>query len=253
MKESKVRGLIIREASMGDKDKRLVMLTREMGKIPVIAKGALSPKSKHGAISQVFCYGDYVLGKGRTFYYIKEAQLIEAFFPLRQNLDRLAYATFMLEVAETLTLDGTENQNLMQLLLRGLKAMTRAAEGKESLIADAFIWRVLAENGFYPDLAVCRVCGRSAEDLPAQPEAVFDFALGGLVCGLCHGSGSGTRLGRGALRALRYLLEAPQERVYAFTAEDGIQRQLDEAAVGYLLHQTERKYHSLDFIVNLKR
>ena len=258
MKESKVRGLIIKEAPMGDKDKRLVMLTREMGKIPVIAKGALSPKSKWAATSQVFCYGDYVLGKGQTFYYIKEAQLIESFFALRHNLDRLAYATFMLEVAETLTLDGTENQNLMRLLLRGLMAMAKAEEGGESLVADAFIWRVLAENGFYPDLESCRSCGRDMSGLapgagPAQPEIAFDFALGGLICGLCHGSGNAVRLSSGALRALRYILEVPQEKVYSFAAEEAIRRQMDEAAVGYLLHQTEKRYNSLDFIANLKR
>ncbi len=258
MKEQKVRGLIIKEAPMGDKDKRLVMLTREMGKISVIAKGALSPKSKWAATSQVFCYGDYVLSKGQSFYYIKEAQLIESFFALRQNLDRLAYATFMLEVAETLTLDGTENQNLMRLLLRGLMAMSKASEGSESLAADAFLWRVLAENGFYPDLEHCRSCERDMNDFapgadPAQPEYVFDFALGGLVCNLCHGSGSGTRLSSGALRALRYILEVPQEKVYAFAAEEEVRRQLDEVCVGYLLHQTEKRYNSLDFIANLRR
>lgn len=258
MKERKVRGLIIKEAPMGDKDKRLVMLTREMGKISVIAKGALSAKSKWAATSQVFCYGDYVLGKGQSFYYIKEAQLIESFFALRQNLDRLAYATFMLEVAETLTLDGTENQDLMRLLLRGLLAMSKAEEGSESLVADAFVWRVLAENGFYPELDHCRCCERDLLSLApgadsAKPEIVFDFALGGLVCGLCHGSGSGTRLSSGALRALRYILEVPQEKVYSFAAEEEIRRQLDEVCTGYLLHQTEKRYNSLDFIVNLRR
>ncbi len=258
MKDRKVRGLIIKEAPMGDKDKRLVMLTRDLGKISVIAKGALSPKSKWVATSQVFCYGDYVVSKGQTFYYIKEAQLIESFFSLRQNLDRLAFATFMLEVAETLTLDGTENQDLMRLLLRGLLAMSKAEEGRESLIADAFVWRVLAESGFYPDLDYCRKCERDMNGLalgadPAKPEIVFDFSLGGLICGLCHGSGNGTRLSSGALRALRYILEVPQEKVYAFTAQEDVKRQLDEVCVGYLLQQTEKRYSSLDFIANLKR
>lgn len=253
MKESKVRGLIIREAPMGDKDKRLVMLTREMGKISLIAKGALSPKSKWGAATQLFCYGDYILSKGQTFYYIKEVQLIESFFPIRQSLERLAYSTLMVEVAETLILDGQENQNLMRLLLRGLMAQSKAEEGKESLAADAFIWRALAENGFYPDLERCRRCGKSLDQLPAGPEIVFDFALGGLVCGGCKGTGSGTRLSAGSLRALRYILEAPPEKVYAFTAAEEVQRQLDEAAVGYLLQETERRYGSLDFIGNLRR
>ena len=146
----------------------------------------------------------------------------------------------------------------MRLLLRGLMFMSKAAEGNESLVADAFVWRVLAENGFYPELDHCRCCERDLLSLapsadPARPEIVFDFALGGLVCSLCHGSGSGTRLSSGALRALRYILEVPQEKVYSFAAEEEIRRQLDEVCMGYLLHQTEKRYNSLDFIVNLRR
>lgn len=272
MKELKVRGLILREAPLGDKDKRLIMFTREMGKIPVLAKGALSPKSKWGASSQIFCYGDYVLSKGQTFYYIKEVQLIETFFEIRKNLERLAYSTLMLEVAETLCLDGLENQNLMRLLLRGLLAMSRAEEGKECLVSDAFIWRALAENGFYPELASCRVCGKSPEalpqsgnqrtkglqEMPAEPEAVFDFSHGGIICKHCaalgaEGSGNGVRLSAGALRALRYIVEAPEEKVFSFTAQEPVQKQLDEAATGYLLQQTEKRYGSLDFIGNLRQ
>lgn len=249
MKESKVRGLIIKEAPMGDKDKRLVMLTREMGKISVLAKGALSPKSKWGAATQLFCYGDYILSKGQSFYYIKEVQLIESFFSLREELERLAYAAFMVEAAETLILDGQENQMLMYLLLRGLMAQCKAEKGQESLIADAFVLRALAESGFYPELMRCLRCGKVVEQLPAVPEKVtFDFALGGLICGVCKGTGNGIRLSAGGLRALRYILEAAPEKVYSFQAEKEVRKQLDEAAIGYLLQQTEKRYGSLDFI-----
>ena len=248
-----MRGLIIKEAPMGDKDKRLIMLTREIGKISVIAKGALSPKSKWGAASQLFSYGDYVLSKGQSFYYIKEVQLIESFYALRNNLERLAYAAFMAEVAETLILDGQEKQMLMHLLLRGLLTQCKTESGAESLVADAFVWRALSENGFYPELRICRQCGRRMDAFPAVLEPMtFDFASGGIVCGQCKTSGAGVRLTSGGLRALQYITEMPMEKIYSFQAEKEIQKQLDEAAVGYLLHQTQRQYGSLDFIGNLR-
>ena len=71
MKEMKVRGIVIREEAMGEKDKRVVLLTEEVGKITILAKGAMSAKSRFGALTQLFCLGDYVVTKGRTFYYIK--------------------------------------------------------------------------------------------------------------------------------------------------------------------------------------
>ena len=163
MKEYKVRGIILREAPMGDKDKRLVMLTARTENSRT-GEGALSPKSRLAGLTQLFCYGEYRLSKGRTFYYIQEGTLRESFFDLRQNLDRLAYATLIMEVAETLSLDGQENIQLLSLLLRALRAMCRALEKSESLIADAFILRSLAENGFYPELSRCCVCGADTED-----------------------------------------------------------------------------------------
>lgn len=253
MNEIKVRGLIIREAPMGDKDKRLVMLTREMGKLSVLAKGALSPKSRWGAVSQLFCYGEYRLSRGRTFYYIQEAQLIETFYDIRQSLERLAYGAFMLETAETLCLDGMENQQLMRLLLRGLKALSRAAAGQESPKACAFIWRALAENGYYPDLASCRSCGRPLDSLPPGGRVWLDSAAGGLICDSCGaGRGSGY-LEAGALRALRYILQAPEDKVYAFSVETPVAEQMEETVIRYLTEQTEKEYGSLDFIGNLKR
>lgn len=255
MKEYKVRGIILREAPMGDKDKRLVMLTRENGKIPVLAKGALSPKSRLAGLTQLFCYGEYRLSKGRTFYYIQEGTLRESFFDLRQNLDRLAYATLIMEVAETLSLDGQENIQLLSLLLRALRAMCRALEKSESLIADAFILRSLAENGFYPELSRCCVCGADTEDanhFSPGGKNLFDFSRGGLICYRCQGQAGGAYLGAGALRALRYIVNEPQERVFSFTAQPEVQHQLDEVAVGYLLQQTERRYKSLTFISSLR-
>lgn len=263
MKEIKVRGLIVQEAPMGDKDKRLILLTRELGKISVIAKGALSPKNRYSALCQLFCYGDYVLSKGRTFYYIQEAQLIESFYHLRSNLDRFSYAALMLEAAETLVLDGQENFALLRLLLRGLMAEQNAADGKESLYCDAFLWRALAENGFYPQLINCRICGKPLSNLPpaaktletevSNVSCLWNAVEGGVVCTSCGkaGRGHGHEITAGTLRALRYIVEVSEEKVFAFDALPQIQKELHEVVISYLLQQTERRYSALDFIQNL--
>ena len=52
MTEVKVHGIVTAEAVMGDKDKRLTLLTREMGRIPVLAKGALAPKSRWRSVAR---------------------------------------------------------------------------------------------------------------------------------------------------------------------------------------------------------
>lgn len=251
MKEIKVRGIVIREEAMGDKDKRLVLLTEEMGKLSVLAKGALGAKSKVRALTELFCLGDYVLTKGKTFYYIKEAQLVESFYALREDLYRLGYATLMAEIAETFSLEGRENIRLVRMFLRGLLAESRAKEGKEAIPAEAFAFRTLAEGGYYPDLMRCRSCGRDLMELREGESVRFDFQMGSLICDNC-GKG-GIRLHSGALRALRYILEAPDNRMYAFDLEESVLKEMNNAVNGYLEEQTERRYRGLEFIDSIPK
>lgn len=249
MKEIKVRGIVIREEPMGDKDKRIVLLTEEMGKLPVLAKGALTSKSRFGALTQLFSLGDFVLTKGKTFYYIKEAQLVENFYGLREDLERLGYATFMAEVAETFSLEGQENRDLVRLFLRGLLVQQASEEGKASKAADAFVFRTLSDGGYFPDLRTCRSCGRSLEVLEEDESARFDFSLGSLICRNC--SKGGIRLHSGALRALRFITEAPAAKIYSFDVTPEVLMEMDDVVTGYLAEQTERRYRGLEFVDKL--
>ncbi len=253
-KELKVRGIVIREAPMGDKDKRIVLLTEEVGKISVLAKGALGPKSKSAALTQLFSLVELIVTKGRTFYYIKEGRLIESFYDLRLSLEKLSYATIMAEVADTLCLDGQENRNLLTLLYRALKRETAQEEGKESLPADVFILRALAENGFYPSLDSCFLCGRSFLDdaeFSVTDTVSFDPRQGGAACSSCRRGG--ITLSRGSLKAMRYICDAPYQTLFNFTVDDRVLAELDMAVEEYLKEQTERTYQGIEFLKKVKK
>ncbi len=256
MKEIKVHGIVLREDPMGDKDKRLVLLSAEMGKLTILAKGALGVKSKFRSLCSQFCFGEYILTKGKTFYYIKEGTLAESFYELRTNIDRLAYGSFMLEVAEEFSLEGQENRDLLEILFRGLKMETLCQEGMESIPADVTVFRILAQNGYYPELARCRF-SEGPEDpdhVLNTDDSVFLPGTGSVCCARCARSGragAGVRLSPGALAALRYSIEQPSQKAYAFTVSDEVRRQIHEAVTDYLVEQTEHTYTSLGFIAKI--
>lgn len=252
MKEQKVRGIVLRQTPMGDKDKRVVLLTQETGRMTLLAKGAMLPKSRFSALTQVFCYGDYVVTKGRTFYYIREATLIENFYDLTRDLEKLAYGSLMLEAAETFSVEGVENNALVVLLLRALYQEERASSGKESLPADVFLFRLLAMGGFYPNLNRCSRCGRPLDHMRAEETVAFNPLTGSVICEDCQPQG-GLRLSRGTVRALRYILEAPEERAFSFEVSEQVKGQLDTAVTSFLVEQTERQYHALAFLDELHR
>ena len=230
-----------------------MVLTADMGKIPVLAKGAKSQSGRFAAPSQLFCYSSFVLDRGKTFYYIKEGSLIESFYSLRTDLFKLSYASWMLEVGETFCLEGQENEELLSMLLRGLLMETRAEEGMESLPADVTVFRILAQNGFYPELSRCR--GELAHeddihDLSVDP-VLFQPSVGGVFCSTCQRKatvGAGSRISPGALRALRYMIEQPPGKAYAFKVSEEVRKQIHEAVTDYLAEQTEHGYTSLGFL-----
>ena len=245
MTEVKVQGIVVSEAVMGDKDKRLILLTRELGKLTVLAKGALSPKSPWRSAAQLFCCGSYLLTKGRTFYYIKEVELKESFYELRRDLDCLSWAGLMAEAAAKISLDGEENRQLLNLLLRGLMLLRRP-ENDPAFIASVFIWRLLSDSGYRPELGRCRRCGRPDD---GREDWGFLRAEGGLVCPECRKQLIPDRLMDSRVRyTLDYIVSAPEESVYSFRVTPEIRDILKEEGCRYLEYQTGERYKSLDFI-----
>ena len=247
MAQIKVRGIVLEQAPMGEKDKRLVVLTREMGKISVLAKGAKSQAGRQAAPAQLFCVADYVLDRGKTFYYIKEYEILGSFYSLRTDLDRFAYASVMLEFARIFSLDGEENESLFTLLVRGLYAMQKEKVDYRT-ICHTYLLRLLSENGFQPELSSCTRCGRSYDQTEGW---FFNAEEGGLVCPECHRFEK-SEVSPGTVRAMQYIISAEQASVYRFSAAENLQRELVRPIRESAILHAGFTPKSLDFVENLE-
>ena len=79
----KTKGIILVERNMGDFDKMLTMLTPGLGKISCAARGAKRFRSSLLVGSQFLCFGDYILYKTNSTYYINSCEPIEIFYNIR--------------------------------------------------------------------------------------------------------------------------------------------------------------------------
>lgn len=253
MNTVKIRGIVLRDAPMGEKDKRLVILSGDRGKLTAVAKGALSPKSKWKALAQPFCCADFVLAKGKTFYYVQEGTLLSSFYGLRESLEKLTYGTFCLEIAELFSPEGAESVSQQKLLLRLLTRLEKEIESKARALCAVFIFRMLSDNGFAPSVESCARCGALLEG-----KAATFFPESGLaVCQNCEAARDGARggyhaggffLSPGALRAVSYAESAEEEKVFSFAVSREVENELCSAAEAYLQAQTDHHFRSLDFL-----
>ncbi len=256
---TEVTGLVLRNVNLGEADRLITVFTKEMGTVSALVKGARSLKNKNMYATQQFCYSSMTLfGKGDKLW-VKEASLIESFYGLRDSIEALSLAGYIVEVLTDITTEERE-EDLLRLSLNSLYAL---AEKKYPLqkIKAAFEIRALSIAGFMPDVLACSECGAGEGDF------FFDIMGGHISCRTCHDRAvrqhknipdDGERrliaiLPEGAKIAMGYLIHAPLSRIFAFNITDADMELLCRATEEYLTNQLERTFKSLEFYKEVKR
>lgn len=240
---SKVNGIVIKETDAGESGKRIVTVTKEHGKMLLSARGSKNVKSGIMAATQLFSYCEFTLYEGRGFYSITQADVIESFYGIRNDFERLAYGAYILELTDRAAFEELENNSAFELLLRTLFVL---ASGRQEprLTSVIYIIRLLKECGFMSD-TYCAECGESLERL-----AYYGEGADGLFCNK-HAEGAAYRLGGGALRALKYILESKMPSLFSFSVSEEVLKELWLFAdINRRIYLGE-KYKTLDYINNM--
>ena len=253
--ELKVRGLILREVQIGEADKILTLICHGYGRIDVSAKGVRSLRSPHMAATQIFAYSSFVLRKGKKYYYIAESELLEPFFGLRSDIDRLSLASYLADVTLDLSPEGTVDDDLLRLTLNTFYAISEKKTSPLKLIKGAFEIKAADLAGFCPDLGCCLRCGTSS-----HKEMYIDVMNGGIVCGDCKTpvvlenarTDSGVamihlKVSDAVLAAMRYVTVSDEKRFLSFNIPDNEIKAFADVCERYLLDHLEHGFHSLEF------
>ncbi|MBO7304091.1 MAG: DNA repair protein RecO [Clostridia bacterium] len=256
---TEVKGLVIRTVDIRESDRLITVFTAEMGVVNAVAKGARSLKSRYMSSTMQFCYSSFVLYRRGEHYWIKEAELIESFFGIRNTIEGLALSAYIADVLCDVTVAEAET-DLLRLSLNSLYAI---AEGKHSLekIKAAFEIRASSIIGFMPDAVSCHLCGERMGNF------YFDIMGGSLTCYSCNEKSVEERLEienphesriiciltEGAKMALGYCVYSPIEKIFSFKISDEDMSLLARAAEEYITNQLERSFKTLQFYKEVKR
>ena len=168
-------GIVLRTHKLGEADRIVSVLTRHHGKVRAVAKGVRKTKSRFGARLEPPTHLQLQLYEGRSeLHIIDQAETIDHFRAIREDLDRLTQAVSMLEAADQLGLEGESNPDLYQMLLGALRAL---AGHSGPLVVPGFFLKVLALEGFRAVTDRCIECDRTDVALVA-----FDIDSGGTRC-----------------------------------------------------------------------
>jgi DNA repair protein RecO (recombination protein O) len=174
------KGLIIKEMPYRDQDKILTIFTEKEGKVQCIARGVRRPKSSLLASTQVFAYSDLVYYPGKTFGNIQQAHLIESFYALRNDLNKMALGSYLLDLIGNSFEIYQESPEVLKLLLHSLYYLSENKARNDLVVVAAFQMKLVAFLGYRPGLTVCMQC-QSERDL-----CYFDIEASGFICGSCR-------------------------------------------------------------------
>ena len=109
MNDYQVTGIIIKSEPIGDYDRRLVLLTKEKGKISAFAKGALRPTNRFMGCVDPFTFGIFSLYAGSSSYSLTKVEVKNYFEGFRKDLNATFYGTYFLEIADYFGHENTDS------------------------------------------------------------------------------------------------------------------------------------------------
>ena len=208
--DTAVQGMVLLAQPVGENDKRLVLLTKELGKITVFAHGARRPNSPFVAAANPFAQGRFVLGYGKTAYNLHKAEITHYFRELTMDLETLAYGSYFLELAAYVSQENLEGTGELALLFYSLKALL-SEHFSNSLVRRIFELKTFVLDGAYPDISHMK--------LSETARYTFSFIVG-----------------------------AELKKLYSFHVEEGVIEELSRVLDDYMKRTIPREFPSLKLL-----
>ena len=213
-------GMILTAAPIGEYDRRVVILTRERGKISAFARGARRPNSALMGVTSPFSFGEFTVYEGRTSYTLVSASISNYFQELRTDVEGAYYGFYFMDLAGYYAREANDETEMLKLLYQTLRALTNVHIPNE-LIRCIYELKTITVNGEGPQVMECIMCG------DREREKVFSIRRGGVICTQCAGHISdGIRLLPSTLYTLQYIVCSPVEKLYTFVVKEDVLKEL---------------------------
>jgi len=230
---------------LGEADRIVTLFSRDEGKIRAVAKGVRKPTSRSAGHLEPFTLSDVMFAVGRELDVISQADTLESFRQVREDLVLTTHAYYLAEVVDLLTEDRMENRAVFDALVDGLRDLADNPDSRLVLIV--FHLRLLEALGYRPELRECVSCRTTIEPDRNQ----FSAQVGGVLCPGCgpheataHGVGTST------LKLLRFLQQTEGRRAVSVPVPVG--REAEALLRNYAEHIVERRLRSPALIARIQ-
>lgn len=237
-----VTGMILSATPIGEHDKRVVILTKEKGKISAFAKGARRQNSPLMGVTNPFAFGEFELYEGRTSYNVMQANISNYFMELNTDFEGAYYGFYFMEITNYYTKEYNDEKQMLKLLYQTMRALSSGKINRE-LVRYIFELKALVVNGEAPEVFRCANCG------VADRSMVFSSKNHGMICSECQGLATdGIVISSATLYTLQFIVSTPIEKLYTFAVSDEVLFEFGKVIKQYTSTHIDKTFKSLEIL-----
>ena len=235
--------VVLKRVDFGEADKVLTLFTPFHGKIRTVAKGVRRPGSRLGGHLDLLDHSQLLIAHGRNLDIVTQAETIDAFIGLRDDLVRASHGYQVAELVDRMTEEGHEDRPTFEALVEVLR---RVAEDEDpDLAVRAFEVTLLDRLGYRPQLHTCVRCQRKLE----RADSYYDPAAGGVLCPDCGPTDAAARpISANAFAMLRLLQSGDYATARRVRQSEGLKREVEAAVNRQVQYVLERELKSTQFL-----
>jgi len=206
-----VTGMILEVSPVNDYDRRLVILTKERGKITAFCRGARRINNKLMAATNQFAFGSFKLFEGRSAYNVADAEITHYFEELRTDIEGAYLGMYFLEIASYYTRENNDEREMLKLLFQTVRAVIKENIDNR-LVRSIFEIKAIQINGEYPGIP---------ENMKLLETTEY---------------------------AVSFITSTPVEKLYTFAVNEAVQKELTMLSKYYMDRFIDRKFKSLEML-----
>lgn len=239
--------VIIKKTKHGEADRILTLLTLNRGKIHAVAKGVRRPKSKLSGHLELLTYTNVSFARGHNLDTITGSQTINAFLPLKSDLNLTSCGLYIAELTDQFTVEHMENIEVFRLLVDTLEKLCEVSNKEMTL--RYFEMQLLNYTGYRPELQQCIKCHKALEPVANY----FNKAEGGVLCPVCGQSQTILYpLSVNALKVLRLLQNGNYTMANKLKLTSQLAAEIQEVIRSYIKYILEREVKTIAWLDDLK-
>ncbi|HXV84350.1 MAG TPA: DNA repair protein RecO [Candidatus Binatia bacterium] len=176
--------IVLRTWPFGESDKIVSFLTEKHGKLRGIAKGAKRSRKRFVNSLEPFSVVNlrFQDRAHSNLVFVLASDLAVGFKHLLTSLEKISFASYLVEITDGLIGEREENGLIFQHLRDGLTHLEKHATSLTFLTS--FELNLLKLAGYQPFLDGCRLCGRERRG-QSPTRWHFSFRDGGILCQSC--------------------------------------------------------------------